>query len=547
MLPLVTTPVTAYGGAVVPVAQAIAASTGAYTAASRSHPDMRLWNPHRGSPDADILGDLGTMQSRSRDLLRNNGVAAGALQTQLDNVLGTGLWLAPTPDWQRLGKTREWAIEWARITKSLWREWAETTCCDAAEGSNLDGLGALAFRAEFYNGAGLAIPLWLPMDGAPAATRIQVIESDRLCNPVGRMDSDTLRGGIEVNEYGAARAYWIRRAHPGDVNTLWTLRTGLTEKDWERIPATTAWGRKRVIHLHDKQRAGQTHGVPALAASLRQFKLQGDYQNAELKSAVVNAMVAVITESALGQDQLVELLSNNTDALEAYQNGLAGRGKSSIDIGAGGQILPLMLGEKFSGFAPARPASQFEPFTTAVFRHIATSLNMPYELLMKDFSKTNYSSARAALLEAWRFFSGRRSHMAMCFYQPVYELWLEEMVNAGKIEAPDFYQNRFAYAHCRWYGPGRGWVDPVKEIEAALLRIEGGISTLEAECAEQGADWREVLDQRAVEQQYAKKLGITLTGGKTAAQVSATKPGAKKDPPAEGEDKTEEETEAAVA
>ena len=122
-------------------------------------------------------------------------------------------------------------------------------------------------------------------------------------------------------------------------------------------------------------------------------------------------------------------------------------------------------------------------------RHIGTGLNIPLELLMKDFSKTNYSSARASLIEAWRFFNGRRSWIINYWAKPVFELWLEECVNKGLIEAPNFYENKAAWCRCKWIGPGRGWVDPVKEAQASQIRMETGLSTLEDECASQGLDW----------------------------------------------------------
>jgi capsid protein len=68
---------------------------------------------------------------------------------------------------------------------------------------------------------------------------------------------------------------------------------------------------------------------------------------------------------------------------------------------------------------------------------------------------------------------------------------------AGAVDAPDFYENRYAYSRCRFIFGGKGWVDPVKEAQAAVLRVAGGLSTLEQECAEQGLDYEEVLDQRA--------------------------------------------------
>ena len=76
----------------------------------------------------------------------------------------------------------------------------------------------------------------------------------------------------------------------------------------------------------------------------------------------------------------------------------------------------------------------------------------------------------------------------------------------GLVDAPDFYENRYAYTRCKWIGPGRGWVDPVKEAQACQIRMDIGLSTLEAECAGQGLDWEEVLEQRAREKERMKKL-----------------------------------------
>lgn len=484
-------------------AQPLIGSGEAFQGASLSSSDLRNWMPYPGSADADLLPDLGLLRSRSRDLTRNHGVAHSALQTQLDNVLGCGLWLAPTPDYLLLGRTRQWASEWRKKVKSLWKNYAETTWCDAGQSLTLDGQASQIFSGTWQNGDGVALPLWLPMEGAPASTRIQIIESDRLCNPNFMYDTATLRGGIKIDKYGAPVSYFIRKVHPGD--RYWWL--GGDDVQWEEIPATTGWGRRRVIHAHDKARAGQTRGIPALASVLKQFKVLGDYQGAELKASVVNAMVSMVTESAMGQESLVNLLSDNPDALSKYTEGLSMRNRSAINFEAG-KVIPLMLGEKISGFTPARPSTAYEPFVTTVFRHIATGVNMPYELLMKDFSKTNYSSARAAMLEAWRFFMSRRQWLAFSFYQPVYELFLEEMIDVGEIEAPDFYEKKTAWCRARWIGPGRGWVDPYKEAQAAELRMDIRLSNLEKECAEQGEDWEEVLEQAAEEEKKLKELGL---------------------------------------
>lgn len=112
-------------------------------------------------------------------------------------------------------------------------------------------------------------------------------------------------------------------------------------------------------------------------------------------------------------------------------------------------------------------------------------------------------------MEAWRYFMGRRQWLATYWARPVYELWLEEAISKGLVEAPGFYQNRAAWTRSKWIGPGRGWIDPVKEAEASRIRMENGLSTLEEECASQGLDWEEVLEQRAREQAKMRELGLS--------------------------------------
>lgn len=510
-------------------------SDGAHVAGSRSHPDLRRWTPNLGSADSDLLPERDLIVARSRDLERNHGVADGGRQTYHDNVVGCGLRLSAKPNWQVLGKDRDWAEEWGNNVESWWHTWWDYTMVDAAENLTGDGITSQAFNSAFLNGELLALPLWLPDRGYRFATALQMIDPDRLSNPNGEPNTERLRGGVEINRYGKPLRYWIRNTHPGEHFFGFHRGAGFSGLgEWTGVPALTPHGRARVIHAFDRQRSTQTRGKPALTSVMRQFKVLGDYSNAELKAAVVNAMVAMFTESALDQDGIVELLSSNPKALEVYQEGLAERNSSAVEF-TGGRIIPLRLGEKISSFAPQRPSTNFDAFITSLFRLIATGLHIPYELLMKDFSKTNYSSARAALLEAWRFFRGKRKWLSTYWMGPLYQLWLEEAVNMGLIEAPGFYENWEAYCRASWIGDARGWVDPLKEAQAAELRMRLNISTLEDECAEQSADWQERLTQRAREIKFQNALeaeyGIKFTAP-TPAPAAGT--------PAQGNDPDEE-------
>jgi lambda family phage portal protein len=494
---------------------------GAYVAGSRSHPDLRRWTPQLGSADSDLLPERELIVARARNLENNHGVADGGRQTYHDNIVGCGLRLSAKPNWRVLGWDRDQAEEWGNTVEAWWSTFWETTMVDAAENLTGDGLTSQAFNSTFLNGELLALPLWLPDRGYRFATALHLIDPDRLSNPNGEPNTERLRGGVEINGYGKPLRYWIRNTHPGERFFSFIRGLGFSgPSQWTGVPAFTPHGRARVIHAFDRQRSPQSRGKPALTSGMRQFKVLGDLTNAELKAAVVNAMVAMFTESALDQDGIVELLSSNPEALATYQAGLAERNSSAVEF-TGGRIIPLRLGEKLSSFRSERPNTSFESFVTMLFRHIATGLHIPYELLMKDFSKTNYSSARAALLEAWRFFRGRRKWLSTYWMGPIYRLWLEEAVNMGLIEAPGFYENWEAYCRATWIGDGRGWVDPKKEAEAAQLRMSLNISTLEDECAEQGADWEERLTQRARELKFQATLedeyGIKFTAPAPAA------------------------------
>lgn len=481
---------------------------------------MHGWNPISLSADADLLPDLDTLVARSRDLTRNNGLVAGGMQTLRDNIVGAVLKLSASPDYRLLGWTREQSLEWENITEAKFRSWAETTEIDAARSMNLLGLTLQALGGTLTNGDTLALPVWLPRKGTHWNTRLMMVEADRLSTPVGLEYREDIRAGIQFDKYGAPVAYHILKKHPGD-RFAFPGMFSLGAMEWDRIPAFTAWGRRRVIHLHDKERSGQSRGKPIISAVMKEFHMAGKYSSNELQASVASSLVAAFLESDLGQDGAAQLFGD--DPREAWQTSV--KQAQSMRKLSGAAVIPLPAGAKLSPFTPGRPNQAFEAFMLAVLRHIAAGMNMPYELLLKDFSKTNYSSARAALLEAWRYFNGRRRWLTDCWLKPIYELWLEEAVNAGEIDAPGYYENQYAYNRCRFIFGGKGWVDPVKEAQAAVLRMNAGLSTMEAECAEQGLDYEEVLDQQAVEKRMKEERGLSTE------QVKLTKPKATTDQP----------------
>jgi lambda family phage portal protein len=501
-----------------PMTSATMSADTAYSGASRSDARVASWLPAAGSADADLIPELSLLTPRSRDLARNSGLAGGYLQTAKDNIIGHQLRLMAIPDYRLLGKDKDWAREWGANTEAEFRTWADTPECDAQNTQTLWGKARLALGAELLNGDHVTLPIWQPRAGARWSTRLQSIESDRLSTPPQGANNPSIRGGVEIDDYGAPVRYWFRKAHPGDL-----LGGFAASRDdafrWEAIPAFTPWGRRRVIHLHDKERDGQSRGAPVFTKVLREFRVSSEYVGHELHAAAANALIAAFIESDLPQDDVAELFGKDYNSAEGYWQDVSSRfHRKKLESGL---FFNLPIGTKLSQWNPSRPNVAFGDFMDHITRYLAAGLNIPRELLMKDFSQTNYSSARAALAEAWRYFLACRRHLKDQYLDPIYDLWLEEAINLGRIEAPDFYENRYAYRRCRWIFAGRGWIDPVKEAQASQIRISSGLSTMEAENAEQGMDWEEVAEQKAAERARYEELGLPYPGDAPAPSAAA--------------------------
>lgn len=468
----------------------------AYKAASQGI-DMRRWNPSRGSADTDLLPEKDIIDARARDLTRNEPVAKSGVNAQLDMVVATGATLHPIPDYKMLGMSKQEADQWARDVQSRFHAFADSVDIDATRQGNLADLTRLIYRSRITVGEGTAIPLYLPdRPGVDYGLAIQIIDPARVSNPYYMPDTEDLRKGVKIDEWGGPVGYHVQKSHPADAMFGYS-----NVMEWEYIPARTDWGRPRFIHAFEKERPDQHRGISALAAVMGQFKILSDYKQAEMQAALTNAIVAAFTESALDQTSLLELFGG--DAQEMIRQ----RAEYVVKMKAGA-VIPLFPGDKFASHSPSRPNAAFGPFVDNVLKHIASGFDLPYELLMRDFSRGSYSAIRAAFMAAWKTASTARYWLQTQWLDVIYMLWLEEAVAKGDVEAPGFYEKKAAWARSKWIFDGKGWLDPVREAQASQLRIASGISTFEQECAEQGLDWEEVFEQRAAEQARMKELGL---------------------------------------
>lgn len=479
-------------------ANTLGAMAGGYVGTSRSDRALTGWRTAVGSPDTDILTDLQVLRDRSRWLARNSPLGGGAINTTVTNVVGGGLKLQARIDRDFLKLSERQADEWEKTVEREFALWCKH--CDAQEMLLFGGLQEMALRSALESGDVFVVLPYVEKPRSPYGLSLQLIEADRVTNPDNRQDSKELAGGIERNAYGAPIACHIQDTHPGEVYS------SSASTKWKRVRFYgEGSGRRQVLHLCRRLRPGQVRGVPFLAPVIRELKQISRYTDAELMAAVISGMLTVFVKSDAGGDSPLAPMSPTDET---------GASSSDADIKLGnGAVVGLAPGEDITTVNPQRPNSQFDPFFDAIVKQVGLALEIPKEVLIKHFT-ASYSAARASLLEAWKFFLGRRLWLAESFCQPIYEAWLEEAIANDRIAAPGYLSDpvmREAYCRAEWIGPAKGMINEKDEVEAAVLRIENRLSTLDRETAElTGGDWEANVRQQQKERRMLAAAGLSV-------------------------------------
>lgn len=507
---------------------AVILNPGALEGADRFSRETAMWRPSFRSPD-DIINRAKPMaDARGTDTVRNSGPAYGAVALHKDSVVGAQFRLNAQPNWLVLsqissGFDEAWAEDFQQVVEARFGLIADSEegWLDAQRVNTLTGMIRLAIGVFLMSGEFIGTAEWLAEPGRPVNTAIQIVESSRLCNPNNTMDTRYLRRGIERDIRGRALAYNFRLGNPLDP---YPDSLGLT---WRRVPVAKPWGRKQVIHIIEQNMPDQSRGISDMVAALKNMHMTKRFTEITLQNAIVNATYAAAIESELptdaiaaamgatGGDYSTALMGVYTSYMGALGSYLDAANNIRID---GAQIPHLFPGTKLN-MQPAKDVGGVGTgFEESLMRHTASSLGLSYEAFSRDFSKTNYSSGRAALGIQGQFMAARKKHVADRLAREIYALVLEEEMANGNVPLPRgirrdvFYRPlaKEAFTTCKWIGSGAGQIDELRETQAALLRIAGGLSTYESEAARLGMDWRELFAQRKREMALITQYGLTF-------------------------------------
>lgn len=461
--------------------------------ASTTKNSLLGWIIDAGNAEDSIDLYSSALRQRSRDLYEGGGLARSGVNTLTTSVCGWGIMPKPKIDGDFLGLTDEAREETERNILREWRLWAENKMCDAERQQNFYDLQQLAFLSMLMSGDVFVLFGMKENPRTPYQTTIRLIEADRICNPDSSGNSESKESdsggriidGVEIDKEGVVIRYYIASRSPIAANDN-------SELTWTPIDAFGSdTGYENILHIMTHERPEQRRGVPLVAAEIEGLKQFSRYMNAEIAGKLVSAMLTVFITSKDDDGK-----AGMEDAVNEDEKVTDDELKLELAPGA---IYDLPPGKHPETVDPKRSDTQFEVFVNTFIMVIASSMGIPKEVLVKKY-ESNYTAARAALLDFWRTVKVYRRRFNSGFNQPIYEQWLAEAVAAGRIEAPGFFDDpivRQAWCGCSWMGASMGHVDPLKEVNAAEARIRNNISTEEQEAMEyNGNNWDEVVRQR---------------------------------------------------
>ena len=209
-------------------------------------------------------------------------------------------------------------------------------------------------------------------------------------------------------------------------------------------------------------------------------------------------------------------------------------------------IWKLRDGESFEGFSPARPNAALDPFLRFMVREVATGVGVSYESLSKDYSKSNYSSSRLSILDDRQAFRVLQQWVIRNFLYPLFRQWFRQASLAGVIRIKDAASAEDEWLHaCRFRPPGWQWVDPTKEIAAAIAAVQAGFTTVGDVIAQNGGgtDPEDVFKARRKELDLLDSLGLSFS---TSSSVASEMSDKNNDDEEEKHEKTSETSEDAT-
>jgi len=441
------------------------------------------FNASNRSADSEIRWALRDLRNRARDLERNNEYVRRYLQLLRTNVVGeSGIRL------QMKARNPDGGIDMGgnNIIESAWAEFSRYGGCTVDGRMSMIDLLNYVITATARDGE--VFLMKVRANYLRQGFALQLIEPDLIDEDQNERvrGGNPIRMGIEIDEQTRRPiAYHVAAEHPGDYDYT-TLSNG---KKRVRVPAD------RMMHIYRPDRSSQTRGVPWLTSAIPALKMLHAYREAELVAARVGAAKMGFFTSPAGDGFTGD--SYEDDVTPIYD-------------AEAGTFHQLPAGVDFKAFDPTHPTSAFADFEKSILRGIAGGLGVSYTSLANDLEGTSYSSIRQGALEERDNYRTLHRFVIDHFIDPFFRDWMGHVMDFGIIPISGPTKVSKFTNGISWRARGFQWVDPLKEINAAVVGLNNGILSHTDIAANYGRDAEETFSQIQRDKETADAFGLTM-------------------------------------
>jgi lambda family phage portal protein len=180
-----------------------------------------------------------------------------------------------------------------------------------------------------------------------------------------------------------------------------------------------------------------------------------------------------------------------------------------------GMTIKLAPGEEMQFNNPSRPNTALDPFMRYMLREVAAGTGVSYESLSRDYSQSNYSSSRLALLDDRDLWRMLQQWFMRNFRLPLHREWLQLAVLARAImpvRIEEYAAGPKKFEAVLFKPRGWSWVDPTKEVAAYKEAIKAGFTTVSDVIAQTGGgqDVEDVITTRTRELALFKQAALVF-------------------------------------
>ncbi len=416
----------------------------------------------KSSGDANAAGSRrGRLAFISRDMVRNNPIATGVVQTIVSHTVGKGIMpkLEGIEDADLLKEGKERLDTYLKSSAIDWRG-----------RESLAGLQRLIQAAIVTDGEVLVV---LHPGENGTYPKLEVLEIDHLDSSAFRASTEGgyVQDGIEYDADGQRVAYHLFDEHPGAQGWI----------KWKGRAVSRPVDAKYVLHLYRQDRPGQERGVSWFAPVALPLQDLADYDDAQLVRQKIAACFTVFRHrsTASGGDTPAKL--------------------------APGLVVDVS-GEDGYEFASPPGVDGYDEFTRGQLRRIAKGMGITYEACSGDLSRVNFSSAKMGRMEmdrnveAWQWLL-----LINQFLEPLGRQFLQ----AWALERG--FHNRISEilgGKVDWVPPARILIDPAKEIPPLVDEVRAGLNSRQRAVTSLGRDPDQIHQEQVEDMQTADKDGL---------------------------------------